>query len=270
MKRKIITIDEDLCNGCGNCVSACAEGALKIVDGKAKLVREQFCDGFGDCMGDCPTGALKIEEKESDAYDESATRAHVRSMGGADAVQRMQEAAKQHEHKAGPGTAGHTHGPGGGCPGMRARFTPGQASAKAPAPTSGGAAIRSDLEQWPVQLHLVQPGADFFRNRELVLLSTCSPVASADAHWRFIRGRGVAVACPKLDDTEEYADKLGRILSDTTIPKVTVVRMEVPCCGGLTQILLEGIRLSGRKELRAEEVTVGLGGDILGVRSLAG
>ena len=269
MKRKIITIDEDLCNGCGKCVSACAEGALQIGDGKARLVKEQFCDGFGDCLGDCPTGALKIEERDSEAYDERATLEHVRKTGGESAVKKMQSAAVQHEQKAHGPMAGHAHGPaGGGCPGTRARFAPKAGARPAAATGGGGQAIRSELEQWPVQLHLVRPGAEFFQNRELVVLSTCSPVASADVHWRFIRGRGVVVACPKLDDTEGYAEKLGEILSDTTIPKVMVVRMEVPCCGGLTQILREAVGRSGRTDLVAEEIVVGLGGDILETRPL--
>ncbi len=133
---------------------------------------------------------------------------------------------------------------------------------------STGQAIRSDLTQWPVQVHLVQPGAPFFQGRELVVLSTCSPVASADVHWRFIRGRGVAVGCPKLDRTDGYAEKLGGILSEPSIPKVIVVRMEVPCCGGLSEIVREAVRLSGRTDLKAEEVTVGLNGDIQGSKPL--
>jgi len=190
MKRKIITIDEDLCNGCGECITACAEGALQLVDGKAKLVKEQFCDGFGDCIGECPTGALKIEEREA------------------------------------------------------------------------------ELEQWPVQIHLVQPGAPFFRDRELVVLSTCAPVASADVHWRFLRGRSVAVGCPKLDNTAPYAEKLGAILAESSIPKAIIVRMEVPCCGGLSQIVREAAALSGRTDLVVEEVTVALDGDVVGTREL--
>ena len=121
----------------------------------------------------------------------------------------------------------------------------------------------SELNQWPVQIHLVGPGAPFFSNRELVVLSTCSPIASADVHWRFIRGRGVVVGCPKLDRTEGYAEKLGEILKDVSIPKVIVVRMEVPCCGGLTAIVKEAVDLSGRSDLEFEEVTVGLSGEVL-------
>lgn len=272
MKRKIIEIDEAKCNGCGNCVTGCAEGALKIVNGKAKLVKEQFCDGFGDCIKECPTGALKIVERESQDYNPVATQQHVMQTRGVEGVQKFKQAAQAHDkghhgHGAAEHAALHAMG---GCPGSRMRFTPG-AGAK-PAATTGAApasqAIRSELEQWPVQIHLVQPDAPFFKNRELVVLSTCSPVASADVHWRFIRGRAVAVGCPKLDDTEPYADKLGAILAEPSIPKVIVVRMEVPCCGGLSMIVREAVEKSGRSDLQAEEVTVGLNGDIVAVKPL--
>lgn len=260
--RKIITINEEDCNGCGNCVTACAEGALQIVDGKAKLVKELFCDGFGDCIGDCPTGALKIEERESEEFDEQATKDHLRKTQGDEAVARMEDAAKLHEgddtmHEA------HTHTSAGGCPGTRMRENLKDSESK-PAAASAGLPSKvneSELNQWPIQIHLVQPGAPFFANKELVVLSTCSPIASADVHWRFIRGRSVVVGCPKLDNTEGYAEKLGEILKDTSIPKIIVVRMEVPCCGGLTTIVQEAVKLSGRPDLVFEEVTVGLDGE---------
>jgi NAD-dependent dihydropyrimidine dehydrogenase PreA subunit len=265
MKRKIITIDEDLCNGCGECITACAEGALKLVDGKAKLVKEQFCDGFGDCMGDCPTGALKIEERDADEFDEDATKTYLRETQGEEAVTRMEQAAERHEDKQKPSTP-----PAGGCPGTRMRTGSTQNKPAAPARSGGesGHMLASDLEQWPIQLHLVQPGAPFFKNKELVVLSTCSPIASADMHWRFIRGRGIVVACPKLDRTEGYAEKLAGILRETTIPKVIVVRMEVPCCGGLTMIVRQALEMCGRTDLVCEEVTVGLNGDVLGTQTV--
>jgi len=270
--RKIVRIDDELCDGCGNCVTTCAEGALQIVDGKARLVRELFCDGFGDCIGKCPTGALTIEERESESFDFAATRAHVAATGGAEAVRRLEEAARKHE-PAGPAglslvePSGPRHSHSGGCPGSRARVT--SHSAPAEAVDSGGPkqAIPSELRQWPVQLHLVQPGNPFFHDRELVVLSTCGPVASADVHWRFLRGRSVVVACPKLDDTRPYAAKLGAILRDPTIPKVTVVRMEVPCCGGLTAITRDAVAMSGRRDLVLEEVTLGVNGDLQTVES---
>ena len=265
-KRKIIQIDEDKCNGCGNCITGCAEGALALVDGKARLVKEQFCDGFGDCIGTCPTGALTIEERDSDEFDVEATRAHVLDSRGEEGLRKMDEAGEAHEAKE---AANAPAAPKGGCPGMMARTLKKAAAPSAPA-TGTGQAIQSELAQWPIQLHLVQPGAEFFKNKELVILSTCSPVASPDVQWRFVRGRSVVVACPKLDRTESYAEKLGAIMQETSMPKVIIVRMEVPCCGGLTQIASMAHALSGRTDLVVEEVTVGLGGDILGTKTLVG
>ena len=276
-KRKIIEIDEDLCNGCGNCITGCAEGALQLIDGKARLVKEQFCDGFGDCIGTCPTGALVIVERESDAFDEAATRENLRQTQGEEAVTRMDAANAAHdrgEHPTAPPAPAAPAAPAapqGGCPGTRMRMASPQAAAAKPTATAapaGGQMVRSDLEQWPVQLHLVQPQAPFFDNKELVVLSTCSPIASADVHWRFIRGRSVVVACPKLDQTAPYIDKLAGIMQNATIPKVIVVRMEVPCCGGLSVIVQDALSRSGRNDLIVEEVTVGLTGDILGTRSV--
>lgn len=264
MKRKMITIDEALCNGCGVCISACAEGALQLVDGKARLVKEDFCDGFGDCLGECPTGALKIEEREAPAYDPHATRKHLARTADEEALRKFDEAAKRH------GAPSTTPPPaaGGGCPGLRPRFAETLSAAPVPpAPVSGGGLPSqvnpSELRQWPIQLHLVQPGAPYFRNRELVLMSTCAPLASADVHWRFLRGRSVVVACPKLDRTEGYVEKLAAILSDPSIPRVMIVRMEVPCCGGLTRIARLAAAQSGRTDLAVDEVTVALDGAIV-------
>lgn len=270
MKRKIIKIDEELCNGCGNCVIGCAEGALQMVDGKAKVVNEKFCDGFGDCIGVCPTGALEIIEREADAYDEEATRKHIQEVGGDEALERFDEAAIEHtaekpsnivpdsktKHAAGQS--------GGGCPGLKIRF--GQTAQNKPQKPAGtpvsGQVIPSELNQWPTMLHLVPTEAPFFKNRELVVLSTCAPSASPDVNWRFIRGRAIAIACPKLDRTEGYIEKLTEILKSNGIPKVIIVRMEVPCCGGLTSIVKQAAQLSGRTDLIVEEATIGLAGEL--------
>ena len=264
MKRKLITIDEARCNGCGQCVNACAEGALQLVDGKARLVKEQFCDGFGDCLGECPTGALKIVEAEAPAYDPAAARENLARTGGAAAVQKFDQAAQRHDaaHPPSPATG---HPPMGGCPGMRMRMAEDTRPPAAPTPTGAGLPAQvnpSELRQWPVQIHLVSPQAPYFKNKELVVMSTCAPLASADVHWRFLRGRAVVVGCPKLDDTAGYADKLAAILAEPTIPKVIVVRMEVPCCGGLTRIVRQAVESSGRPDLQFEEVTVEVGGGI--------
>jgi ferredoxin len=261
--RKIIKIDEAKCTGCGNCITGCAEGALQLVDGKAKLVKEQFCDGFGDCIGTCPTGALTIVERDAAEFDEEATRRNLLETQGIDAVKRMDSANAAHERGQHPQPPAS-----GGCPGMRMRMpAPEVDTAKPAGAIQAGlppSVMNSDLQQWPVQLHLVQPGAPFFKHRELAILSTCSPVASADVHWRFIRGRSVVIACPKLDKTEPYVEKLAGILKDTTIPKVIVVRMEVPCCGGLTRMVKDAYLQSGRQDLVLEEVTIGLDGQVLG------
>lgn len=239
MKRKIIEIDENKCNGCGACVTGCAEGALQIVNGKAKLVSEVFCDGLGACIGECPTGALKIIERDAPEFDEAAVQKHVQ--------------------KKTP--------PAGGCPGLQIRF--GEKKDAAPAaPAVSGQVIPSELNQWPTQLHLVPPVAPFFKNRELVVLSTCSPSASPDVNWRFIRGRAIAIACPKLDRTEGYVEKLTAILASNGIPKVIIVRMEVPCCGGLTMMVKEAARSSGRTDLIIEEATIGLDGELREIKKL--
>jgi len=272
--REIIRIDEALCDGCGDCVTTCAEGALRLVNGKAKLVNELFCDGFGDCIGECHTGALTIEKRSAPAFDFEATREHVRSQGGDEAVRKLEAAAEAHDDGDGPGPQKLGGGlpmfaapPSSGCPGSRAEYRPADAP---PTPATGGPkqAVPSELRQWPVQLHLVQPGAPFFKDRELVVMSTCAPLASADVHWRFVRGRGVVVACPKLDETHPYVDKLAEILSEPSIPRVTVVRMEVPCCGGLSAILKRAGERSGRTDLVLEEAIVGTNGDVRGTLPL--
>ncbi len=260
--RKIIEIDEAKCNGCGKCVTGCAEGALAIINGKAKVVKEQYCDGFGDCVGECPTGALKLVDREAPEFNETAVRTHLAQTRGTAGIQQFEKAQAVHAgHAISPAPPTPPHG---GCPGsaQRMRAATGSPDSNRPTASQGlpPAVNRSELTQWPVQLHLVSPQAPFFKNRELVLLSTCAPIASADVHWRFIRGRSVIVACPKLDRREGYVEKLAAILSEPTVPKVIVVRMEVPCCGGLTAILEEAVELSGRTDLQVEEVVVGLDG----------
>ncbi len=234
MKRKIIEIDEELCNGCGECVTGCAEGALQIVDGKAKLVNEVFCDGLGACIGTCPTGALKIIERDADEFDEAAVEEHLGNQ----------------KPKAPPA---------GGCPGMQVRFG---GEPKVEHPAVSEQVIPSELNQWPTQLHLVPSVAPFFKDRELVVLSTCAPSASPDVNWRFVRGRAIVIACPKLDRTEGYIEKLTEILKSNGIPKVIIVRMEVPCCGGLSVMVKQAAQQSGRTDLIVEEATIGLNGDV--------
>ncbi len=294
MTRDIIEINEALCDGCGDCIIGCSEGAIKIVDGKARLVKEEFCDGFGDCVGACPTGALKIVRRSAPGFDETATVRHLLETQGPEAVRRFQEAQARHEH---------SHG--GGCPGFVQREIPRGRPAKqefiqlqdlqvrpsgnappGPAPPPGPAAfadpavvrnsaaaqtiIPSELGQWPVQLHLVQPMAPFFNGKELVVMNTCGPVASAEVHQRYLRNRSVVVACPKLDNTAPYMEKLTGIFRNTSIPKVIVVRMEVPCCSGLTQFVAEAYSQAGREDLIVDEHVLSLEGNIKSVRTLTG
>lgn len=245
MKRKIIEINEDLCNGCGDCVTGCEEGALKIINGKAKLVRDDFCDGFGDCIGHCSTGALTIIEREADDFDEKA-------------VKEAQKKQRQHHH--------HHHHHGGGCPGSRERVlkkdhTP--LKAKTSQNQFENEIMPSELRQWPVQLHLVNPKSNIFDHREMVILSTCSPITSPDTHWKYIRGRSVVVACPKLDDTGPYVEKLAQIFKNTTIPMAIVVVMEVPCCGGLAQMAMAAHEQSDREDLNLEIHVMSLEGKII-------
>lgn len=256
MKRQVIHIDETLCNGCGNCILGCSEGALQLVAGKAKLVKEDFCDGFGDCIGSCPTGALTIEEREAEAFDEAAVKANLLATQGIEAVWRMEEAQQRHQAQR---AASLLHF---GCPGSRVREITRPESA-APIATEPGQSNRpSQLSQWPVQIHLVPPTAPFFRGKELVVMSTCGPLALADSHERYLQGRSVVVGCPKLDNTTPYAGKLAAILSDRSIPKVIVVRMEVPCCGGLTMIVQEAVERSGRNDIFVQEDVLGIDGEI--------
>ncbi|MBU0506367.1 MAG: 4Fe-4S dicluster domain-containing protein [bacterium] len=257
MKRKIINIDEELCNGCGECVVGCAEGAIQLIDGKAKLVRDDFCDGFGDCIGTCPTGALTIEERDAPGFDEAAVKEHLLNTQGPEAVARMEEAAKRHE--ATEKSPAHTP-MSGGCPGSRMIHRKDDNISKTT--NKSGMAIPSELRQWPVQIHLVNPSAPYFVDQELVILSTCSPIACADIHWKFIRGRAVVVACPKLDRTDGYVEKLAAIFSQANTPKVLSVIMEVPCCFGLSVIVKEAIKMSGRKDLEFEEHVVSLDGQV--------
>ncbi|MCK5805198.1 MAG: 4Fe-4S dicluster domain-containing protein [Lentisphaeria bacterium] len=262
MKRKIIQIDREKCNGCGNCITGCAEGALALVDGKAEIVKDLYCDGFGDCIGTCPTGALSFEEREADAFNPSAVLEHVRTTRGAAGAAEFEEAHKRHEEKASKPKLSL------GCPGTQAKTLQRVAAAPAPASADTPKVIQSEITQWPIQLHLVPPNAPFFKDREFALISTCSPLAAPDVNWRFACGRGLALACTKLDRTEGYVEKLSEILSDPSIPKIIVVRMTVPCCGGLTRMALEAAQRSGRSDLVVEEATVSLEGDIMEVKRL--
>ncbi len=252
MIRKIVTIKDELCDGCGDCVTSCSEGALEIIDGKAKIVKENFCDGFGDCIGTCPTGALVIEEKDVAAFDEDAVKIHLMKTQGFEAVKKMEDAQKRHHGEAAaPEPCG--------CPGSAMRTFDEPADEPA---NNNGANQPSQLRQWPIQIHLVPPSAPFFQNKELVVMNTCGPLASANVHNDYLKDKGIVIGCPKLDNTQPYSGKLAAILQYNNIPKVTIVRMEVPCCGGLTMIVNEAIQMSGRDDIEFQEDILALDGSL--------
>ncbi len=224
MQREIIHIDEAKCDGCGLCVPACAEGALRIVAGKARLVADRLCDGMGACLGHCPRGAIRIEPREADAFDEAAVAAHT----GAAAPTATEVATS----------------PPAACPGSRfARFEPKAAAANVP--DSDTPASASQLTHWPVQLMLLPAESPVFHQARLLLAADCVPFAYADFHRRLLQGRTLAVGCPKLDDLGVYIDKLTAILRRHDLQSITVARMTVPCCMGLVHAVREGPAAGG-------------------------
>ena len=209
MIRRIIRINEEACTGCGACAAACHEGAIKMIDGKAVLTREDYCDGLGDCLPACPTGAITFEEREAPAYDEAAVRA-----------------AKEEK-------------PVHSCPGSRANMLDRRED------SPGNAVSRSQLAQWPVQIKLVPVNAPYFNGADLLIAADCTAYAYGDFHNEFIRGRITLIGCPKLDATD-YSEKLTQILSGSQIKSITIVRMEVPCCGGMEQAVKRAVQASGK------------------------
>ena len=245
MKRKIVSIDSELCNGCGLCVKACHEGALQMIGGKAVLVSDSYCDGLGDCLPECPTGAIKIVERESAPYDEAAVMAR-------------QAAAKGH---AAPAPAPARPLPC-GCPGSMAKAIarPAPSAAQA-APSAPAGAPASELTTWPVQIKLVPVNAPYRANASLLVAADCTAFACADIHRRFMRNKVTLIGCPKLDEGD-YSEKLGAILAANDIKNVTVLRMEVPCCGGLASAVQRALQASG-KMIPWQVVTISTDGSIL-------
>ncbi len=231
MIRKIIKIDEEKCNGCGACASACHEGAIDMVNGKAKLMRENYCDGLGDCLPACPTGAISFEEREAPAYDEAAVLA---------AKKAAQETPKPC-----------------GCPGSQARVLHREAQNSV---TEAVCPI-SQLAQWPVQIKLVPPTAPYFSGAKLLIAADCTAYAYANFHNEFMRGHVTLIGCPKLDDVD-YSEKLTEIIRLNDIQSVTIVRMEVPCCGGLEYAAKQALQASG-KFIPWNVVTISTNGIIL-------
>lgn len=241
--RKIIEIDEEKCTGCGNCVVACAEGAIEIIDGVAKVIADKYCDGLGACIGDCPENALKIIEREADEFDVAAVEALL-------------------EQKAGDKTAATIAC---GCPSTvvetfpLAAGNPCGCSDKTPVKTSGGP---SALGHWPVQIRLVPEGAPFLKDADLLIAADCVPVAYPGFHSDFLKGRAVMIGCPKFDDAQAYIDKLARVFKVSRIKRITAVIMEVPCCSGLPAIVKKALETSGM-DIPFESVVISSRGKVL-------
>lgn len=250
MLRKIVQIDADKCNGCGLCVPSCAEGAISIIGGKAVLAADNLCDGLGACLGECPMDAIKIIEREADAFDETAVEEHLNAIG---------RPATQGVHHSAPTGArpGHSHGHG-GCPGSRAMTLE---PAPSPASQEEAGARQSRLGQWPVQLHLVPTSAPYFQNADLLIAADCVPFAYADFHKDFLAGKALVIGCPKLDDNSFYMQKLTELFRVSSIRSITVMRMEVPCCGGIVMAARQALAASG-KDIPFHEVTVSIRGEI--------
>ncbi|NLW81813.1 MAG: 4Fe-4S ferredoxin [Desulfovibrionales bacterium] len=234
MKRKIIEIDEQKCTGCGQCITGCAEGALAIVNGKARIVRDMFCDGLGACIGHCPEDALRIIEREAEDFDEEAAMEHVRRMGGSGHHPTPHEGCPSSQVRA----MQPVHG---GCPsaGMM-QMTP---CDKANVPTGQ---VGSALSHWPVQIRLIPPHAPFLENADLLIAGDCCPVAAPDFHSRFLAGKVIMLGCPKFDNAAEYVERLSQVFSQARIKSISILEMEVPCCSGLSRIVGQALARSGR------------------------
>ncbi|MEJ6952261.1 ATP-binding protein [Natronospora cellulosivora (SeqCode)] len=261
--RKIVKIDEDKCDGCGLCIPACHEGAIEIIDGKARLVDDKFCDGIGDCLGECPQDAIQVIEREAKEYDEEAVEKRMADMR-----------KREKEAKQGDNHADHKGHHGGGCPGTRMmdlkldEEKEEKISSNALSKGEGvnissddiEIKIKSQLKQWPVQLMLVPEKAAFFDGTELLLSADCVPVAYPEYHLSLLKGRSVAMGCPKLDDNNYYAEKLTSIINNNDITGITVAYMEVPCCMGIVLAAEKAIAGSS-KDIELKKIKIGIRGE---------
>ena len=248
MIRQIIQIDEEKCNGCGICADACHEGAIAIINGKAKLTRDDYCDGFGDCLPGCPTGAISFIEKDTLAYDEEAVmenmkrKAEMKAQAESAGAQAAAEAASGAAQTKAHAHAGHGFS---GCPGSKMATFNREEAAPESAGTFAPAAPVSQLRQWPCQIKLVPVNAPYFNGAKLLVAADCTAYAYAAIHQEFMRGKVTLIGCPKLDSVD-YSDKLTAIIANNDIREVTVLRMEVPCCGGLENAVISALRASGK------------------------
>jgi Pyruvate/2-oxoacid:ferredoxin oxidoreductase delta subunit len=245
--RNIVKIDEDKCNGCGKCIHACAEGAIQLIDGKARLVSEIYCDGLGACLDCCPVDAITIERREAADFDEEATKKYLEGIARNKLVHQKQAAKPE----------------GFICPGMQMmNFGTEQNES-----TAKSGDVSSQLGQWPVQLKLVSPMAPYFAGADLMLVADCVPFAMGDFHAKILKGKAIAVACPKLDDTGAYAQKIADIITTGKPKSLTIVHMEVPCCTGLLRIAEKALILAD-SDLKINDITISLRGQVLHERLL--
>ncbi len=280
MKRTIIKIDENLCNGCGVCVEGCHEGALQIIDGKARMISDLFCDGLGACIGECPVGAIELEEREAEPYDEYAVMEkiapkgeetilahllHLKNHNEMEFVKQGLNYLKEHNitidmQKLTGGNTASAQGASGGCPGAREMsFAPQNQNED----RETGCNTFSQLRQWPVQLHLLSTEASYLKNADLVLAADCTAFAYGDFHNRFMKNNILAIACPKLDSSKEvYVEKLTAMIDNAHINTLTVIMMEVPCCGGLLQ-LAQQAQANAKRKIPIKKIIIGIKGNLL-------
>lgn len=292
MIREIVKIDEELCNGCGLCVPGCHEGALQIIDGKARLISELMCDGLGACIGHCPEGAITIEKREADAYDETlviaqmvksgknTVFAHLRHLQDHGETGYLTEATDwlKANRQSLPFSIAEVHallhdrreeaeepasGAGFGCAGSAPQSFAAAGGFRLAGKAAATGPVESELTQWPVQLHLINPAASYFSGSDLLVAADCAAFAHGDFHRTFIKGKKLVIACPKLDQNKEvYIQKFIRLIGEARVNTITVVLMEVPCCGGLVQMVQHAVNAASRK-VPVKAVTVGIRGDIL-------
>ncbi len=271
MKRDIITINTEKCTGCGSCISKCPEGALQVIDGKAKIVSDSFCDGLGACIGDCPEGAIEVQTRDAEPYDEGKVMENVAQAGDAVIQSHLQhlqkhgqkhvtqqaiDFLKEHDISVPDNTATET----GSCPGPIAQ----RLGTDAPRDqTVGSATVRSELRNWPIQLQLLNVNTPVLKNSKLLLAADCVPFAFPGFHQQFLRDRVLIIFCPKLDTTiEAYVDKLSEIFQTQDIQSISVVHMEVPCCSGVGHVVRRALEKT-QKHIPLEEHTISITGGVL-------
>ncbi|OEH84525.1 hypothetical protein BHU72_08420 [Desulfuribacillus stibiiarsenatis] len=259
MLRKIVHIHEDLCNGCELCVQACHEGAIQMVNGKAKLLHDRYCDGLGDCLPACPTNAIEIIEREAVDYDESAVVELLTSLG-----REIPEAMLENHNKHQAQSTSHAQPAApsfGGCPGMQAKKLANTTSDNSATHATDTKQRPSELRQWPIQIKLINPAADYLVNAHLLVAADCVAFAYGDFHKDFMKDKVTMIGCPKLDDNQFYTEKFTHMFSTGSIQSVTVVRMEVPCCGGIVGAVQQALQQSG-KNIPYHEAIISVDGQL--------